>query len=481
MKKKLINKLKNMSEGAKSALAYTIATLFSGALSIITAPIFARIMTTSQIGIVNLFNSWYTLISAFATLSLTSGGYVVALNTFSDNRDEYQSSVLSLTSLIALLLAVLYLISPGFWSNLTGLSQPLLILMLFGFLFAPATDFWFARQKFEYKYKKPVAIIMISAIISSIISVIVVLIMNKSSANSVVNGRLYANYLIIFGIAAILWFSTFIKGKVFFNARYWRFSLSLSIPLVGYSIAAQLLSVSDRVMISKMVDDSAVGIYGTLYTISSLSLIVWQAIHASYVPFLFNSIGKKGTKVKKITNSLVVIYAFIALVLTFFAPEIVHILATAEYYEAIYIMPPIAAGIFLTCITNIYSDIPVYFRKTKYVMYPAAIAAVLNIFLNYIFIPVYGYMVAAYTTLFSYIIWAVLQSYWCKKVCEMSDIKSNTLFDNKYLSIISFITIMFCLTGILLYRNTILRYLVIIITSVIGIVFVYKQKGTKKL
>ena len=178
-------------------------------------------------------------------------------------RDEYQSSVLSLTSLIALLLAVLYLISPGFWSNFTGLSQPLLILMLFGFLFAPATDFWFARQKFEYKYKKPVAIIMISAIISSIISVIVVLIMNKSSANSVVNGRLYANYLIIFGIAAILWFSTFIKGKVFFNARYWRFSLSLSIPLVGYSIAAQLLSVSDRVMISKMVDDSELVIFLT--------------------------------------------------------------------------------------------------------------------------------------------------------------------------------------------------------------------------
>ena len=93
MKKKLINKLKNMSEGAKSALAYTIATLFSGALSIITAPIFARIMTTSQIGIVNLFNSWYTLISAFATLSLTSGGYVVALNTFSDNRDEFISII----------------------------------------------------------------------------------------------------------------------------------------------------------------------------------------------------------------------------------------------------------------------------------------------------------------------------------------------------------------------------------------------------
>lgn len=481
MKKILIKELEDMSEGAKSALAYTIASLLSGGLGIISAPIFVRIMTTSQIGTVTLFNSWYTLISAFATLSLTSGGYVVALNEFADKKDEYQSSVLSLTSLIALLLASVYLISPKFWSDLTGLSQPLLILMLFGFLFAPATDFWLSRHKFEYNYKKPVNVIIISAIAASIISITVVLIMNKSGSNLVVEGRLFANYLIVFGVAAVLWFSTLIKGKVFFNARYWGFSLSLSIPLIGYSIAAQILNVSDRVMISKLVNDSAVGIYSTLYTISSLSLIVWQAIHASYVPYLFKSIGKEGTKIKKITNSLVTIYAFIALILTFFAPEIVSILATHEYYEAIYIMPPIAAGIFLTCITNIYSDIPVYFRKTKYVMYPAAIAAVVNIVLNYIFIPVFGYMAAAYTTLFSYIIWAIFQAYWCKKVCLMNNIKANTLLDYNTLSTISLITIMLCLAGVLLYRSILLRYLIIIIMIVFSVIFVFKLKKEKRL
>lgn len=53
-------------------------------------------------------------------------------------------------------------------------------------------------------------------------------------------------------------------------------------------------------------------------------------------------------------------YAIVAALLTFFAPEIVRTLATEEYYEAIYIMPPIAGGVFLTCVSNMYSNIMIW-------------------------------------------------------------------------------------------------------------------------
>lgn len=43
----------------------------------------------------------------------------------------------------------------------------------------------------------------------------------------------------------------YFRGKTFFNKKYWKFSLQLSIPLIGYALAAQVLSVSDRMMISK--------------------------------------------------------------------------------------------------------------------------------------------------------------------------------------------------------------------------------------
>ena len=75
-------------------------------------------------------------------------------------------------------------------------------------------------------------------------------------------------------------------------------------------------------------------------------------------------------------------YAIIAVMLTFLAPEIVKILATKEYYEAIYIMPPIAAGVFLTSVSNMYSNLLIYHKKTNYIMYSSIIAATVNLLLN---------------------------------------------------------------------------------------------------
>nr|WP_302958814.1 oligosaccharide flippase family protein [Ruthenibacterium lactatiformans] len=466
------SKIKKIPIEVKSATVYTFSTLFSRGLAIITVPIFTRLMTTSQIGIVNLYNSWYSMISAIATLSLTSGGYVVALREYESNRDGYQSSVLSLTSLISLLLVGVYLVNPSLWSKLLGLPSGLIILMLIGFLFAPARDFWLARQRYEYKYKLSGFVMMGSALIASLLSILTVIRLSAVDENLVAEGRLYSNYLIIYGVSAVIWFCTMLKGKTFFNKEYWKLSLSLSLPLVGYSVASQILTVSDRMMISQMVGNSAVGIYSTLYTVSSLSLLVWQAVHSSFVPYIFRNIENGGDGTKRVSSQLMTFYAAVAVLMTFLAPEIVRILATEEYYEAIYIMPPIAAGVFFTSFANLYSDIAVYYKKTKYVMYPAIIAAVSNLILNYIFIKIYGYMAAAYTTLFSYILFALFQGVWAKKICKEHGIESGTIYNDRYMIALAVITTLISLSGILFYGNTILRYgiviLLVVVCAVVG-------------
>lgn len=475
-------KIKKIPIEVKSATVYTFSTLFSRGLAIITVPIFTRLMTTSQIGIVNLYNSWYSMISAIATLSLTSGGYVVALREYESNRDGYQSSVLSLTSLISLLLVGVYLVNPSLWSKLLGLPSGLIILMLIGFLFAPARDFWLARQRYEYKYKLSGFVMMGSALIASLLSILTVIKLSAVDENLVAEGRLYSNYLIIYGVSAVIWFCTMLKGKTFFNKEYWKLSLSLSLPLVWYSVASQILTVSDRMMISQMVGNSAVGIYSTLYTVSSLSLLVWQAVHSSFVPYIFRNIENGVDGIKRVSSQLMTFYAAVAVLMTFLAPEIVRILATEEYYEAIYIMPPIAAGVFFTSFANLYSDIAVYYKKTKYVMYPAIIAAVSNLILNYIFIKIYGYMAAAYTTLLSYILFALFQGVWAKKICKEYGIESGTIYNDRYMIALAVITTLISLSGILFYGNTILRYGVVILLAVVCAVIgkkVIKNKRVK--
>lgn len=42
-----------------------------------------------------------------------------------------------------------------------------------------------------------------------------------------------------------------------------------------------------------MVGNDAVGIYSTLYTVSSISLLVWTAINSSFIPYLYQNIEKK--------------------------------------------------------------------------------------------------------------------------------------------------------------------------------------------
>lgn len=475
-------KLQQMSESAKSAIVYTLSTVFSRGLAIITVPFFTRLMTTDQIGEVNLYNSWYSLISVIATLSLTSGGYSVAMKEYPDKRDQYQSSVLSLTSLIAITIAIVYFMAPDLWSNLLGLPSGLMVLMLIGFLVAPARDFWLMRQRYEYKYKLSGCVTAGSAICASVLSVVAVLVANGFGYKNIAEIRLYTNYFVVYGVAAIIWIGLFAKGRTFYNREYWRLSLSLSIPLVGYSIAAQILNVSDRMMISRMVDKSAVGIYGTLYTVSSLSLMLWQAIHASFVPYLFQNIEKNVKEIKKISFQIMLLYAVMAVMMTYMAPEIVRILATEEYYEAIYIMPPIAAGVFFTALANIYSDIAVYYKKTQYVMYPAAIAALANIVLNYIFIKAYGYMAAAYTTLFSYTLMALFQGIWARKLCKENAIESVSVFEDKKLMLLACITTVLCLLGIALYNFYMVRYLVVVLMVVLSVIFYnkYKKPANKK-
>ena len=476
---KLASKIKKIPVEVKSATVYTFSTLFSRGLAIITVPIFTRLMSTSQIGIVNLYNSWYSMISAIATLSLTSGGYVVALREYENDRNGYQSSVLSLTSIIAVLLAITYFVNPTFWSRVLGLPKGLIVLMLIGFLFAPARDFWLARQRYEYKYKLSGIVMMGSALLASVLSILVVVKLSKIDVTIVAEGRLYSNYIIIYGVSAVIWIYTFFKGRTFVNKEYWKLSLALSLPLVGYSISSQIMTVSDRMMISQMVDNSAVGIYSTLYTVSSLSLLVWQAVHSSFVPYIFRNIEKDNSGIKRVSAQLMTFYAVVAILMTFLAPEIVKILATREYYEAIYIMPPIAAGVFFTSFANLYSDIAVYYKKTKYVMYPAIIAAVSNLVLNYIFINLYGYMAAAYTTLFSYILFALFQGIWARKICKEHGIKTGTIYNDKFMIMLAIITTAISLIGILLYRHTFLRYCAIVILGVI-IVFVGRKVMKKK-
>lgn len=438
-------------------------------------------MPTDQVGVVSLFQSWASIIGTVATLALTSGGFQLSLREFGKERDRYVSSVLTLTTLMGVLLMAVYAFAPGFWNDVTGLPTPLMVLMLLYLLFSPAQDFWLLRQRYEYKYKVAGLFTFVSALISSIVAVYAVIRASQSGVQELGAVRLFATYSISISCSFVIWIAILLKGKTLYSGQFWKFSLSLSLPLIGNSIASQVLDVSDRTMISSMVGNDAVGIYSTLYTVSSLSLIVWTAINSSFIPYLYENMGdpQKTDKLRTVSSGILALFSVIAFLATMLAPEIVRILATEQYYEAIYIMPPIAAGVFFTAVSNMYSNLLIYFRKTQFIMVSSALAAVLNVVLNYVGIRQFGYIAAAYTTMIAYIVLGVSQMVVATKVYySTTQGTKKFVYNTKLISAILVLTVVCCMSCLLLYKTTLLRYLILL---VIMAVFFVKRKTVVRL
>lgn len=474
------NITQNIPRGIKSASAYTIASVLTRGLAIITIPIFTRLMTTDEMGTVNLFNTWSSNLSIITSLAITSGGLGLAMKEFETERDEYMSSILLIPTIMTGVLLFIYMIAPVIFQHILGLSNGLILFMLFGLVVSPATAIWMYRKRYEYKYMQSSLVSFGVALISCILSIYVVNYMKKNDPVNIANGKIISSGLISYGASCILYISILLKGKKIFSKEYWIFSLQLSLPLVGYSFSNQILMSSDRIMISKMVDNSAVGIYSLLYNVSSLSDIVWNAMIAAFIPYLYQNFDTQKDKIRKIIDILLILYAGVAIILTFFAPEIVWILATKEYYESINIMPPIACGIFFMAIFAIYTPIFVYYKKTGYLMVTTTIAAVLNIILNFIFIPIFGYIAAAYTTLVSYGVLAFIQYLIAINFEKSMNGIKNSIYNNSHIMLLSILTTILCLSGTLMYKFYLLRYLIILLMVFVCILLLYYNRNHMK-
>lgn len=455
-----------LSVQAKASVVFVVASLFSQGMAFITMPIFTRLLTTSEMGYVTTYNAWQVMLGAVVGLSLSSASFNIAMMKFENQRDQYGSSILALSlipSLSFLLIAVLFRET---LANIMGLSESLVILMAVVFIFSPAFNFWLMRQRYEYKYRSVALVTICNSLFSTVFSIVFVVAFLEIGLTDLPFARLLPVGAIMAIFGFVFSVRIFSCGRTGYDKTFWKFALITSLPLIIQALSKHILDVSDRVMIGWLVGESYVGIYGVLYSISSISLIVWTAINSSMVPYIFEKLKTNDPgPIKSVSSKIVMAFAIACLILTILAPEIVHVLATDEYESAIYLMPPIAAGIFFTCLHNLYSNLILYKEKTILVMVATAIAAVVNILLNLLFIPKFGFISAAYATLISFAVLAFLQYCFARKTGQQD------IMDDKRIFFISVIFIVACLSINLIYPYLVIRVFVIAVALLVCLLF----------
>mgnify|MGYP003294861761 CR=1 FL=1 len=461
----------------KASIAFICASVITQGLSLLVTPIFVRIMDTAEIGVITNFNSWVTLIGIVVNMALHSSSYSIAMNEYSDERDQYTSFVLCVSMASTMIFSLIYLLFQDKIEVFLGIEKPLIWLMLLGFMFHPATYLWLARQRYEYKYISVLVVSVLSAVLSTVLAVAAVLYASKTGSNTVY-ARIFATYLITVSVGVFFSISIYCKGKTIIDHNFFKFIVVVNTPMIVHALAKNLLDVSDRVMISSMIGSSEAGIYGTLYSISMLIVIVWNAVNTAITPYMFgamNQIDKKREELRKFCNIILVGFALIVVVFTLMAPEIISLFVTEEYITHLSVVPPIIGGCFVTTVYSMFGMVLLYNKKTKSVMMATLLAGIANILLNYFMIPKFGFHAAAYTTLVGYLVLAISMYVAMRRIKN----KTSSFFDMRFFILILCGTVLVILLCVYLYVYVWIRYFCILI--IVCVMFINKGKLKKTM
>lgn len=466
---KIMKKIQHMPLTVKASVAYVVCSILQKSLSFITLPLFTRILTTEQYGQYSVYASWSAIIGIFVTLNLGYGSFDTAMSKYDKQRKEYIASVQGISILLTALFLCFYLPFQKIWNGIFELPTFLVVIMIIELLAQSSLQFWNNKNKFEFKYKANIAVTLLISVLSPAIAVFFVFNSQERGYARIIG---YALVNIVVGTFFLLY--NLIKGKKFYNAKFWRFALKFNIPLIPYYLSQVVFNQSDKIMISKFCGEGKAGIYSVAYSLAMILTFVLNAINSSYVPWFYEAIKKKNLKANRnVACGISLIMALLLSGVIWLTPEIIYVMAGKAYYEAIWVVPPVAMSVLLLFYAQLAINTAFFYEKKKILVWSSISSAILNIVLNALFIPMFGFVAAGYTTLVSYIVFAYANYKGTKKHVaqefdfdEAYDIK-RLLFILMGFTMITFVAMMF-------YEMAIVRYIIMLIVC-ICIIINYKK------
>ncbi len=358
----------------------------------------ARYLGPEQFGIFNYAHSYVALFAIFSTLGL-DGIVVRELVKGEYQRDELlgTSFILKLTGafLVLSLLAILaFFQSSNCQTNMIKLIiASAIICQSFNVI-----DFYFQSKVLS---KFVVLSNLFSFLISSLIKII--LILNKASLITFAFVVLFDSFILMCGLL-YCYIKNNLKIKLWkFNFKAARNLLKDSWPLIISSVAVTIYMKIDIIMLKEFLGEYQVGLYSASSRISELWYIVPVLVTTSFFPAILNAKKKDEFIYENRLANLYKIMIYLAIIfsilVSYAAPYFMQLAYGSDYNEASEILIiQVWSSVFIS-ILMISNKWLLAENKTKFIFIRGLIGAIINIILNYIYIPIYGVQAAAYTSL----------------------------------------------------------------------------------
>lgn len=413
-----------MKELFKNGMIYGITSSLQNVLSFILLPLLTIYYTPAEFGIYSIVLLAGTLANAIFYLG---AGSALGRFYFDIDTDCYKRQIVSTSLFITLIGAVILVILSFLFkiklSRILFNSEVYSTHLFFAFV---GTAFGFLLNiltlmlRYE-KRAKAFMLISISGVILNFLITYILLVKFNYGILAPILGTMLSNIVFFF----ILFFNTFgfIIGKIQFKLIHSLLNFGLQSSITG--ICFFLLDWIDRLIIKEMLPMSEVGIYSLGYRLGSIvNVLLIIPFGLIWAPTRMEYFKNKDYDffVSKVVSYFFLIGFFVVFTMTIYSDVFMKFFfSNKQYVDASKIFPIVMFAFLIYGLQNILDFGIYYHKKMYYYILISVIGILINVVLNIIFIPKYGYFSAAYITLLTYfftttLIYIVSNKYYIIKI-----------------------------------------------------------------
>lgn len=449
---------------ASAGIWYIFSNILLKGVGFLTTPIFVRLLTVEQYGEFNIFSTWLSILVTMITLDL----FVSINRAIFDYKEEinsYIGNMLFLGSAFTIFVYLFFYFNKSLFVQITNINIKYFNLVFAYLLFYPAINIFQAKQRQSLKYKSVVYLSLTITLASIFFSFVGIRICSDA-----LNGRMLG-YIVPQIVISFCIYIYLLRNGIECRKRDFYYALGIALPLIPHTLSGNILGTCDQIIIRKFWGNTAVAYYSLAYMCSLIISMIWQSLNQAIAPWINSKLNSGETGIiKRMTYYYVIFFFLIAGGLMLIAPEVIVFFGGEKYYHALFVMPPVIAGCIFQFAYSLYVNVEIYCKKTFYISKATMMAAGINLILNLIFIPRYGFIAAAYTTLVGYIALYLFHFHTIKKM------NMDHVYDNKFIIKLLCVGLVFMLLANVLYLNNICRLLFTAFYTITAFAFLYRYR-----
>lgn len=388
-------------------LLYVVVWSLQLVVSTLISPVLTHLMGPSEFGALSSALAIYQVLSVAALLGLDEA---LVLERADDGDGKRARGLVTIGVVISFAVTAIALATIPLWSGPLGFGDfPLLVVAVILWT-APsaAVTVMLALLVAEDRLKPFTVVSVISAIGGSVVGLVLILTVHNDATTYAWGGVICQFVAMFLGLIVV--------RPTLQGFRQWavtRRAITLGVPLALGSLAYFVLNAGDRIIIQRELGATEVGRYQVAYVIGSAVILLLNFTNGAWTPH-FAALKDKAARYSLAMKSRDELYGIlvpIVLGVTLIAPLALRILAPASFRPAglTLVVLLVALTAFPVAASGASGRLLVVGRRGKTVGIITGVAAVLNIVLNLLLVPVMGISGAAVATLASYSLLAVLQ------------------------------------------------------------------------